>query len=658
MVVQSAAPAPIERGLASIGAPMTGPSSILVVDSDPKVLRLLEAALRLRGWEVDTAETGRAAEQRAIRVPPTVVITEWRLADMDGPELVLRLRASGSSPALLILSNRSESASQIAAIGLGAETFLRKPFSMDELIRKVALLVDGRTLPANPGRALEGPLGSFSFGDLLAHLAQGLWSGTLTVEPSGGPSGATLHVRDGRIVEASWALLRGVPAVLQLCTRVSGTYTLAEATDANPNVFDGTVRLLSEALRLMEAGHLRRIQPDHAQAATAFAMLLTEVAPNLRSGPIRLAPAAPQAPAASRPLRQPVPEPAQDDDEASTQQLAPIHDDIDGGVDGGVEEVDEPAEGTVLTTEIEDNPPDLVIAHADPVVSLPPPTPMTFDAADIVDDGPVEGAADGDDVEETAEADGPGGGLGSETVSNLLEVADEGSDADAAIVADTSGEYRFEIDDASGARPAWTTEAAEEDEDDDALGAEVAASITSLLEAIDDDAEDGAVVVGDVEVADSYDDPDLRADEVDLGPPPEVTAIQMVDDTAYEVPRYVPQDRPAADVMGLYEALRASALDECGATDVQLCTRSGRVVASTIRDEERRATVAAFASQAIRFATTDADGTRYATLDAGDLHVVVAGADERRVIAALFDHRPEVGKVLKQWGPLLRGSGD
>lgn len=707
---------------------MAAAGPILLVDSDPKVLRLLEATLRLRGFETERAETGRRAEQAAAQVAPSLIIAESRLADMDGLELVERVRGApgGSTRPFLFLSSRPEQLERLGALGLPQEAFLRKPFAIDELLRRVqAVLRPEAPEPAAP-RQLDGPLGSTSFGDLIASLAQRGWSGELRVEVAGGPPGARVAFSDGRIVDATWGLLRGVHAVLQLFTRLAGRYELAPEAGHGHNVLDSTVRILAEALRLVEAGHLRKVQPDHPEASTTFVLLMSEVAPTLK--PPRPEPPAPvptRKPVLSVPARgepkpngaailgaagasrssdapsirptprlPPVAAPARAplrlvaEPEAATQPLSVI------------DEVEAPSpfgDSAFETEPVPEGGADSGAAPADLVGDVPI---LLAGRSGAPAEEPEEAAGhsmialgeDDDGVDDAFAAD-PAGLSISHVGDEVMEedaVAEVAADHDPVVSLPDAPAFDFDAADISDDEAVEGADEGPEEQWSGLDGAEIAASITNLLEAIEEEPVEGAVVLGEdgtldgpgafaLAGDDDEDDEESLGEHVDdveeasvldaedgiptLLPPVaptasgEVTAIQMIEDTAYEVPRITHVDLPApADVMGLYESLRAAVVDQCSAVDAQLCTRSGRVVASTIRDDERRGTVAAFASQAIRFATTDADGTRYATLDAGDLHVVVVAADDRRVFAALFDHRPDVARVLSSLrGILPRG---
>ena len=97
---------------------------VLVVDDEPQILRALRINLRVRDYEVDTAATGGQALEAAGHHPPDLVILDLGLPDMDGGELLERLRAWSSVP-LIVLSVRSNEAESACA-----PSFSCSPFSI------------------------------------------------------------------------------------------------------------------------------------------------------------------------------------------------------------------------------------------------------------------------------------------------------------------------------------------------------------------------------------------------------------------------------------------------------------------------------------------------------------------------------------------------
>ncbi|WP_156255776.1 response regulator transcription factor [Sandarakinorhabdus oryzae] len=127
---------------------------ILIVDDEAAIRRLLIAVLRRGGHGVLEASTGREALQ-ALQQRPIAAIVDLRLPDLDGMELIPRLAAADIP--VLVLSAELDTAEKVAALDLGAEDYLTKPFDGDELLARLRVLLR-RAGPAAGGATSHGPL--------------------------------------------------------------------------------------------------------------------------------------------------------------------------------------------------------------------------------------------------------------------------------------------------------------------------------------------------------------------------------------------------------------------------------------------------------------------------------------------------------------------
>ena len=107
----------------------------LVVDDEVQIRRFLRAGLELDGFAVEEAETGHAALRQATLKPPDLVILDLGLPDLDGGEVLERLRAWSSVP-LIVLSVRSNEAEKVRLLERGADDYVVKPFGMAELLAR------------------------------------------------------------------------------------------------------------------------------------------------------------------------------------------------------------------------------------------------------------------------------------------------------------------------------------------------------------------------------------------------------------------------------------------------------------------------------------------------------------------------------------------
>ncbi|GAA3659893.1 response regulator [Nocardioides ginsengisoli] len=130
-------------------------SRVLVVDDEPQLLRALGIHLRARGWEVLTAGDGTEALAVADGTHLDVVVLDLGLPDVDGVDLIGRLRRRSSVP-VLVLSGRTDSADKVDALDAGADDYVTKPFGMDELLARLRALVRRVTSPEEPGTVCFG----------------------------------------------------------------------------------------------------------------------------------------------------------------------------------------------------------------------------------------------------------------------------------------------------------------------------------------------------------------------------------------------------------------------------------------------------------------------------------------------------------------------
>jgi two-component system KDP operon response regulator KdpE len=113
---------------------------VLVVDDDPRLQRTLAIALRAHGNEVVTAADGRTAVQSVVEDAPDVVILDLGLPDLDGTEVLRRIRSASVVP-VIVLSARHDSDDKIEALDLGADDYVTKPFGVEELLARVRAAV-------------------------------------------------------------------------------------------------------------------------------------------------------------------------------------------------------------------------------------------------------------------------------------------------------------------------------------------------------------------------------------------------------------------------------------------------------------------------------------------------------------------------------------
>ena len=211
-------------------------TTVLVVDDEPQILRALRINLRVRQYDVHVAGTGTQALEVAAKHPPDLVILDLGLPDLDGVEVIQGLRGWTDAP-IIVLSGRADSTDKVEALDAGADDYVTKPFSMDELLARM------RAVTRRQGGESDAP--QVRIGDLTIDLA------AKRVIRAGGGDGS-----DVRLTPTEWhlltVLLRSPGKLLsqqQLLTEVWG-----------PGYQDagGNLRLYMAQLR-------RKLEPDPAR---------------------------------------------------------------------------------------------------------------------------------------------------------------------------------------------------------------------------------------------------------------------------------------------------------------------------------------------------------------------------------------------------------
>jgi two-component system, OmpR family, KDP operon response regulator KdpE len=119
---------------------------VLVVDDEPQILRALRINLHARQYDVVTAGTGRAALDAAADAHPDLVVLDLGLPDMDGVDVIRSLRTWTQVP-IVILSGRINSAAKVDALDAGADDYVTKPFSVEELLARIRAVTRRTTEP-------------------------------------------------------------------------------------------------------------------------------------------------------------------------------------------------------------------------------------------------------------------------------------------------------------------------------------------------------------------------------------------------------------------------------------------------------------------------------------------------------------------------------
>lgn len=143
---------------------MTG-ARILIVDDEPQIIRFLKPALTAAGYAIVIAENGAQALRSAATSAPDLVLLDLGLPDIDGKDFIAELRTWSSIP-ILVLSARDRESEKIAALDLGADDYINKPFGIGELTARIRTAL--RKAAKQSGQQMQVKAGGIEI-DILAH---------------------------------------------------------------------------------------------------------------------------------------------------------------------------------------------------------------------------------------------------------------------------------------------------------------------------------------------------------------------------------------------------------------------------------------------------------------------------------------------------------
>ncbi len=132
---------------------MSSLARILVVDDESQIRRFLRVALEAHGYEVVEAASGREGVQKSATEEPDLMILDLGLPDMDGKEVISKLREWSRIP-ILVLSIRGEETEKVAVLDAGAQDYVVKPFGIQELLARIRSLLRDRSPAGEAGQAV------------------------------------------------------------------------------------------------------------------------------------------------------------------------------------------------------------------------------------------------------------------------------------------------------------------------------------------------------------------------------------------------------------------------------------------------------------------------------------------------------------------------
>jgi DNA-binding response OmpR family regulator len=234
---------------------------LLLVDADPRSVRVLEVSLKKAGYSVTTAIDGLDALAKIESLTPDLVLTDTRLPKLDGYTLVRKLkeRPEWASIPIVFLTSQKSIEDKIRGLELGVEDYLTKPIFVRELIARVNLLLARRTqeniaaTKATPsGRTrFTGSTQDMAVVDLLQTFEVSRKSGVVNLR--GGAHEARIYFRDGKVVDAELGRLRGEEAIYRALIWNEAAFEVEFRPIANEDVIGGSTQAtLMEGMRRVD----------------------------------------------------------------------------------------------------------------------------------------------------------------------------------------------------------------------------------------------------------------------------------------------------------------------------------------------------------------------------------------------------------------------
>jgi len=233
--------------------------NLLLVDADPRSLRVLEVSLRKAGYSVASCEDATEALEMVELSEPDLILSDTRLPNLDGFAFVekLRERPEHAEIPLIFLSGDGSVESKVRGLELGVEDYLTKPIYIKEIITRVNLVLQRHERRGLERRSLtktrfSGSLSEMGLVDLLQTIDISRKSGVLELT-SGGRSG-TVHFQSGRLVHAESGSLEGDQAIYRFLVWNEGEFDLEFRPVEPPRetIQSSTQGLLMEGMRRVD----------------------------------------------------------------------------------------------------------------------------------------------------------------------------------------------------------------------------------------------------------------------------------------------------------------------------------------------------------------------------------------------------------------------
>ncbi|HEY3588411.1 MAG TPA: response regulator, partial [Myxococcaceae bacterium] len=229
---------------------------LLLVDGDPKSLRVMEVSLKKAGFSVTTATDGKDALQKIQISPPDLVLSDTRLSELDGFELCRRLKDDDRLRNIPFVFLTSQKAVEFKVRGLemGGEDYLTKPIYIKEIVTRARMILQKAEKERFERRetrgGFTGSLSDLGVVDLVQTFEVGRKTGSIRLD---GERSGTIFFRDGRVIDAELGRLAGENAFYRMLNTFEGDFDVQFVPVERPERIEvSTQGLLLEGMRRLD----------------------------------------------------------------------------------------------------------------------------------------------------------------------------------------------------------------------------------------------------------------------------------------------------------------------------------------------------------------------------------------------------------------------
>ncbi|MCM2334194.1 MAG: response regulator, partial [Anaeromyxobacteraceae bacterium] len=231
---------------------------LLLVDGDPKSLRVMEVSLRKAGFSVTTAVHGKDALEKCEISPPDLILSDTKMPEMDGFELCRRLKHDEryKGTPFIFLTGQKSVEYKVKGLELGVEDYLTKPIYIKEIVTRVKILLQKKEKERLEKKDLKasfsGQLSDMGVVDLVQTLEMGKKSGALHITNPAGAA-AVAYFRDGRILDCELGKMTGENAFYRLLNWQEGAFAIEfRPIEREERIPVSTQGLLMEGMRRID----------------------------------------------------------------------------------------------------------------------------------------------------------------------------------------------------------------------------------------------------------------------------------------------------------------------------------------------------------------------------------------------------------------------